>query len=301
MSDENLLQRIENLEREAVEIALIAAATSEESVTKAAAVQRRLHALIHGLSNAQEDREAALRLNLAKPRLLAEVGHDLTQPLTVIIATLERLAMTADELGRSLIGRANAAAGRMERAFVALMEKARLEVSAIEPKRQPFALDLLFDELHDQHQDDARKKSLELRVVPSRQTVLSDPTLLASILHNLVTNAIRYTKQGHVDIRARRRDGVCIIEVEDTGIGIGEAQLPLIFDEFRQLGAAQGQGMGLGLSIVRRTAELLGHKVSVNSTVDVGSLFSIEVPIALDAHFQEPRSGNGAGDARPIA
>jgi hypothetical protein len=84
-----------------------------------------------------------------------------------------------------LIGRANLAASRMERAFAALMEKARIEVGVVEPKRQCFALDLLFDELLDQHQDEARRKSLELRVVPSGETVLFDPPLLASILHNL--------------------------------------------------------------------------------------------------------------------
>jgi signal transduction histidine kinase len=297
MSDESLLQRIDNLEREAVEIAVTAAATSRESVARAAAVQRRLHALIDALSNAQEDREAALRLNSAKTRLMAEVGHDLTQPLAVIIATLERLATTADELGRSWIDRANAAAGRLERAFAALMEKARLEVGVVEPKRQRFALDLLFDELRDQHEDQARKKSLELRVVPSGEMVLSDPTLLASILHNLVSNGIRYTERGHVEISTQRREGNCLIEVEDTGIGIAETQMPLIFDEFRQLASVRGRGMGLGLSIVKRTAELLGHRLSVQSTLGAGSRFSIEVPSAPEAHVGQSQSSNGAADA----
>jgi signal transduction histidine kinase len=291
--DKNLLQRIDNLEREAMDIAVIAAATGRENVAKAAAVQRRLHALIDALSNAQEDREAALRLNSAKTRLMAEVGHDLTQPLTVIIGTLERLAMTADELGRSMINRANAAAGRMERAFTALMEKARMEVGTVAPKSQRFALDLLFEELRDQHGEDARRKSLELHVLPSGEMVVSDPTLLASILHNLVSNAIRYTDRGKVEIRARQSDGKLLVEIEDTGIGIAETQLPLIFDEFRQLDGDRRRGMGLGLSIVKRTAELLGHRLSVHSKVGAGSRFTVEVPCAPDAQIDRSKSGNG--------
>jgi len=171
----------------------------------------------------------------------------------------------------------------MERAFVALMEKARLGSSVITPKLRSFPLALLFTELQSQHEDAARKKALEFRVNRTDQQVVSDPTLLASILHNLVGNAIRYTENGHIAINAHPRGALCSVEVADTGIGIDETGLSMIFDDFKQLASVPGPGAGLGLSIVKRTANLLGHRLAVSSTPGKGSQFSVEVPTIMDA------------------
>jgi signal transduction histidine kinase len=286
LSYADLLRRIDELESDAMGIAEIAAAAGREHDADAAIVQQRLATLIDALSHAHEDVASALRLNTTTTQLLAEVGHDMTQPLTVIVATLEMLAATANNSQRSMIVRANAAAGRMERAFVALMEKARLESSVVTPKLHRFPLSLLFAELQSQHEDAARKKTLELRVDPTNQNIVSDPTLLASILHNLVGNAIRYTEKGHVAINAQARGAWCSVEVADTGIGIDETELSMIFDEFTQLASVSGAGAGLGLSIVKRTASLLGHRLAVSSTRGKGSCFSVEVPTAMDAAAQ---------------
>lgn len=286
MSYADLLRRIDELESDAMGIAEIAAAAGREHDEDAAIVQQRLAALIDALSHAHENLASALRLNTTTTRLLAEVGHDMTQPLTVIVATLEMLAARADKSQHVMIARANAAAGRMERAFVALMEKARLESSVVTPKLRRFPLALLFAELQSQHEDAARKKALELRVNKTDQEIVSDPTLLASILHNLVGNAIRYTENGHIAINARPRGAWCSVEVADTGIGIDATELSMIFDDFKQLASVPGPGAGLGLSIVKRTANLLGHRLAVSSTPGNGSRFSVEVPTAMDAAVQ---------------
>jgi signal transduction histidine kinase len=269
-----------------VAIAQIAAAAGREHDEDAAVVQQRLAALIDALSHAHENLASALRLNTTTTRLLAEVGHDMTQPLTVIVATLEMLATRADKSQRLMIDRANAAAGRMERAFVALMEKARLESGVVTPKLRSFPLALLFTELQSQHEDAARKKALELRVKRTDQEIVSDPTLLASILHNLVGNAIRYTETGHIAVGAQRRGAWCSVEVADTGIGIDETELSMIFDDFKQLASVPGPGAGLGLSIVKRTANLLGHRLAVSSTLGKGSRFSVEIPTVLEAEVR---------------
>ncbi len=286
MSYADLLRRIDELESDAIGIAEIAAAAGREHDEDAAIVQQRLATLIDALSHAHENLASALRLNTTTTRLLAEVGHDMTQPLTVIVATLEMLAARADKSQHVMIARANAAAGRMERAFVALMEKARLESSVVTPKLRRFPLALLFAELQSQHEDAARKKALELRVNETDQEIVSDPTLLASILHNLVGNAIRYTENGHIAINAQPRGAWCSVEVADTGIGIDATELSMIFDDFKQLASVPGAGAGLGLSIVKRTANLLGHRLAVSSTPGNGSRFSVEVPTAMDAAVQ---------------
>jgi signal transduction histidine kinase len=286
LSYADLLRRIDELESDAIGIAQIAAAAGREHDEDAAIVQQRLAALIDALSHAHENLASALRLNTTTTRLLAEVGHDMTQPLTVIVATLEMLATRADKSQHVMIARANAAAGRMERAFVALMEKARLESSIVTPKLRAFPLALLFAELQSQHEDAARKKALELRVNRTDQEIVSDPTLLASILHNLVGNAIRYTENGHIAINAQPRGAWCSIEVADSGIGIDETELSMIFDDFKQLASVPGAGAGLGLSIVKRTANLLGHRLAVSSTPGKGSRFSVEVPTVMDAEMR---------------
>ena len=110
--------------------------------------------------------------------------------------------------------------------------------------------------------------------------------LLGSILHNLVGNAIRYTNDGQVAINAIPRGSWCSIEVADTGIGIDEAELSIIFDDFTQLKSVPSPGVGLGLAIVKRTANLLGHRLAVTSTRGKGSRFSIEVPTVMDAEMR---------------
>ena len=280
----DLLRRIDELENDAIRVARIAASAGREHDERAVLVQRRLVALIDALSHAHENLARTLRLNsTTTTRLLAEVGHDMTQPLTVVVATLEMLATRSEESQRPMIARAIAATGRMERAFVALIEKARLDSSIVTPAPKPFHLAPLFAELHSQHQDAARKKALELHVNETDQRIITDPTLLGSILHNLVGNAIRYTDDGQVAINAIPRGAWCSIEVADTGIGIDETELSMIFGDFKQLASAPSPGIGLGLAIVKRTANLLGLRLAVSSTPGKGSRFSVDVPTVMNA------------------
>jgi two-component system CheB/CheR fusion protein len=102
--------------------------------------------------------------------------------------------------------------------------------------------------------------------------------MLGTMLQHLVGNAIGNTDRGRVWIECCRRDEVLMIKVHDTGIGIPEDKLDAIFEEFQQLHPSRSEGMGLGLSIVRRTADLLGHCIAVRSAQGEGSCFQIEVP-----------------------
>jgi two-component system, chemotaxis family, CheB/CheR fusion protein len=119
-------------------------------------------------------------------------------------------------------------------------------------------------------------------VAPNGLAVRSDPRLLEQIICNLLSNAVKYTTEGKLLLGCRRRRDMLRIEVWDTGPGIPEMELQAIFEEFHQLdnpARERSKGLGLGLAIVQRLADLLGHKIDVRSRVGAGSVFTIEVPL----------------------
>ena len=130
----------------------------------------------------------------------------------------------------------------------------------------------------------AETRSLRLRSICPRVRVRSDPVLLRRILRNLLVNAIKFTEKGGVLIGARRRRATTVIlQVWDSGKGIAGDELAAIFDDFYQIdnpARSRSEGLGLGLSVVSRTAHLLGHPVRVRSKPGRGSVFEIELPLA---------------------
>ena len=114
-------------------------------------------------------------------------------------------------------------------------------------------------------------------------SIYSDPHLLEQMIRNLLSNALKYTEHGKVLLGCRRRDGMLLIKVGDTGVGIPTEELQAIFDEYHQLNNAareRSRGLGLGLSIVQRLGNMLGHRVRVRSRPGKGSVFTIEVKLA---------------------
>jgi signal transduction histidine kinase len=243
---------------------------------------RHLAAITMSELELRAGKAAAENANRTKNRLMAAVGHDLRQPLTVIAGNLELLEAQVDERGRRMVARALAATVRVEAAFRWLTEAARLEYGRMEPKLQAFDLGSLFEEIREQHADAARHKGLVLRVKPCNQVVVTDPGLLGSILHNLTGNAIKYTERGRIVVACRRWGERAVVQVWDTGVGIAPDMLAEVFTDYRQLVPESG-GVGLGLSIAKRAADLLGHDLSVRSTPGRGSCFEIVIPVAQAA------------------
>jgi signal transduction histidine kinase len=147
--------------------------------------------------------------------------------------------------------------------------------------RSPIALGELLDQVAAASRPSAEAKGLRLRVIKTTLACESDPTLLERLLGNLVSNAVRYTERGGVVVGCRRRQGGIRIEVWDSGIGIAQENLSLIFEELYQLNnptRRADEGLGLGLAIVDRIARILGISVSVRSVFGRGSVFAVDLP-----------------------
>jgi|HubBroStandDraft_6_1064221.scaffolds.fasta_scaffold33175_5 PAS domain S-box-containing protein len=214
---------------------------------------------------------------LARSRLLAAASQDLRPPLNEIIHEVLQPATPDAEHSPRLV-RAQRAAGRLASALDKLTELGQLDSGQREPQRRTFLIRDLLEQIRNTWAPLAREKELGFELPESQELVHSDPEMLGTILQHLVGNAIGHTDGGRVWIECRRRDEVLVIEVHDTGIGIPEDKLDAIFEEFQQLHPSRSEGMGLGLSIVRRTAGLLRHRIAVRSAPGEGSCFQIEVP-----------------------
>jgi two-component system phosphate regulon sensor histidine kinase PhoR len=177
---------------------------------------------------------------------------------------------------------------RGERAVTKLTEQLNCLVDAFYLAERTNALEVssvrlgpLFWRLRHENEDAAIQAGIDLRAVATNAHVMSNPVLLDCILQNLLTNATRYTEAGgRILIGCRRKGSEIRIDVYDTGIGIPADQLPRIFESFTRLAPERGNGLGIGLSIVRRAIEVLGHRIEVRSVVGEGSLFSIYAPAA---------------------
>jgi signal transduction histidine kinase len=258
---------------------LVAAAVGrkrhDEAMAAATAERERLLAELH------KARDAAEAASASKSQLLAAAAHDLRQPLHSMVLSLDLLAQHIDDpADRQRLERAFSAANAIDRALDRFVAFSRFESGQVEPRHEAFAIDRLLGELAKTFRPLAEAAGLVLRVEPSQATVRSDPALLEEILQNIIGNAVKYTEAGGVTIRCVRNDRSLSIEVQDTGIGMKADQIETAFQEFLRLDSAHGTGLGLGLSIVRRLADLLGHPVTVRSQPGEGTCVAVEVPIA---------------------
>lgn len=241
------------------------------------------------IDHLQEERDRAQTADRAKTRFLAAASHDLRQPihaLGLLISTLSVLGRRGDVPSgeaRSLASSAKAIVGNLSGLLNALLDISKLDAGVVTVARESVDLGELFHNLRDEFAASARAKGLSWRVVDTSAHVDTDPMMLKRILDNLLTNAFRYTNSGGVLLGCRRRGTAVEIQVWDTGLGIPQDQKAAVFEEFVQLhnpARDKAQGLGLGLAIVRRTAELLGHPLKLISVPDRGSMFSVTLPAA---------------------
>jgi len=233
-----------------------------------------------GLQNAKIDAD---RANKAKSLFLASASHDLRQPLNAMqmyIAALQ--SKVKDKEIMRIIEDINSVSISTARLLNALLDVSELEVGAIKPRFESFSVNNMLISIFQSFLPLAKDKGLNFRVVPSSLYVRSDPALLERILGNFMSNAIRYTNKGSVLIGCRKRGDKVVIEVWDTGCGISNDQMSLIYEDFYQIENKErdrGKGLGLGLALAKRLSESLEHKIVSKSTFGSGSCFSVLVNI----------------------
>ncbi|RLJ58904.1 signal transduction histidine kinase [Litoreibacter meonggei] len=225
--------------------------------------------------------EEAERANASKSRFVAAASHDLLQPLSaakLFISSLPDKVDSPDAL--EVIAKTETALIGAEQIIEALLDISKLDAGKAVFNVQQLGLSRIFGPLRDELSPLAAKKGIELRIVDSDLTVRSDPGYLRRIIQNLVSNAIRYTDQGRVLLGVRRVGNCAKIEVWDTGRGIPESDQRTIFQEFHRLDAVSSEaGLGLGLAIVERACKGLEHELNLWSQPDIGSCFSVIVPL----------------------
>ncbi len=235
--------------------------------------------LLHDLTSQKEELDKA---NAAKTHFLAAASHDLRQPMQALVLLVESLQDRVQEpKTRSIVRSMRSSVHTMAALLNAILDISKFDAGTVKPVRSHFRVDNVLDRLRTSFANQALEKNLVLTVMPTATVVETDPILLYRILSNITTNALRYTDRGKVLVGCRRRKQGLAIEVWDTGPGIPQDELRDIFKEFHQLGNPtrdRDQGLGLGLAIVERTANLLGHPIVVRSRVGHGSMFSIRVP-----------------------
>ena len=234
-----------------------------------------------GLQNAKSDAE---RANKAKSVFLASASHDLRQPLNAMqmyIAALQSKVKDKEIL--RIIEDINSVSISTARLLNALLDVSELEVGAIKPRHEIFSVNNILISIFQSFLPLAKDKELDFRIVPSSLYVESDPALLERILGNFMSNAIRYTDKGSVLIGCRRKGSEVSIEVWDTGCGISDDQMSLIYEDFYQVENKErdrGKGLGLGLALAKRLSDSLDHKIDSKSSLGRGSCFSVRVDLA---------------------
>lgn len=234
-----------------------------------------------------------------KDQFLANVSHELRTPLTLILAPLETLLARPDSTlqteERGLLTVMHSNAIRLLNMIGGLLDYTRIESKKFNVQREPTDLAALSRSLFEEFTPLFKQKQLRgtIEVDPAGLRVLMDRYLFERILFNLLSNAVKFTESGgSVCVEVRRRNGSVRLSVIDTGIGIQSSDIPLLFEEFRQIDSASTrrfEGSGLGLALVKEFVELLNGVIRVESKVGQGSEFSVELPVEnADGKVQEP-------------
>lgn len=228
--------------------------------------------------------------NQSKSQFLAAASHDLRQPLQAIKLFCEVLrtglhsdAPDSQEKNAFFLDNIEQSIAGLGELLNALLDISKLEANIVQKEVCVFPIDDVLEHAAKTYSTLADDRGVKLSVVPSSYQVSSDPILLKQVVDNLVSNAVRYCDGGRVLVGCRRQGDMLRVDVCDNGVGIPLSEQERIFEDFYQLdnpGRHRAKGLGLGLSIVRRTAQILNHRVSLSSTPGLGSVFSVFVPLA---------------------
>lgn len=243
--------------------------------------QRIVAQLDNEASVDQSRNEALIACNARrdKERFFTSASHDLRQPLHTLTMLVGLTEKTYGESSAVLLGNIKKALSDMTLLFDALFDS---EIGKLGIKKRVVSLDETILTLIDEYKGPAKAKGIELRHRLSSCDLVTDPSLVGSVIRNILDNAVKYTQQGGVLISIRTHKKELWIQVHDTGIGISKENLERIFNTFSRIqqDSSVASGEGLGLANARKIASALGYTISLKSVVGKGSVFTLSIPIS---------------------
>lgn len=231
------------------------------------------------LERTRKASEEALAANLEKSRFLAQASHDLRQPIHSIglfTACLRESRLGADE--RRLVDNIDRSLLNVSQLFRSILDLYTLDNGRVEAKMQTLDLGEWLADIVRQHEEAARWAGVELRLRPCKHWVRTDPALLATMVQNVLSNCFKYGGQRPVLLGVRKRGAGLAIVIYDCGNGIAQEHLHKVFEEFyrvRQVRDKDVEGVGLGLSIIKRLGELIDVDVALRSRVGCGTAVTL--------------------------
>lgn len=216
-------------------------------------------------------------------------NHDIRQPLqaaTAYATALEQGFPEAQAHSRDLLRKLQNSIQTLGELIDETLRFAKIAAGEETPKLTIFPAQLVIDKLRAEYGPAARQKGVALRIRDSSLLLFTDQIIIERVLGNLLSNAIRYTEEGGVLVAFRKRQGKCLIQVFDTGIGIKQDEMNLVFDTFQQgsnrrvASLGSQKGYGLGLPIVKRLCTQIGADLALDSVEDRGTRVGFSVPVA---------------------
>lgn len=241
----------------------------------------------------EREREEALHRaqhgEQVKALFIANMSHEIRTPLNTILGFTslleEDLGEKLDREQRDYFDSIAISGTRLTNTIHSILNLSQLEAGAVAPHRAPHDIVPILRRIVSEYERNAREKGLRIDCTPESPEAecLIDQFMFIEAISNLLDNAIKYTQQGSVIVRARKCDGECIINIEDTGIGIPGNYMARLFEPFSQ--ASEGytkdyQGVGLGLALTKRYVELNRGSIAIDSIEKHGTRVALHLPLA---------------------
>jgi signal transduction histidine kinase/CheY-like chemotaxis protein len=235
------------------------------------------------------ERDQSIAANIAKSNFVASASHDLRQPMYAVnmyLDTLDPNIIPASQI--ETIAKIKGSVETLNEMFEALLNISKLDSLSFKPSNQIFSIAKFSKALHRVVRPQALQKKLRIKFDPIPYYAFGDNTLLNQMLLNLISNAIHYTDIGHIEVKFFTVDDSLHISVIDTGCGIAQEDQIRIFEEFFRVEKTRAahDGLGLGLSIVKRLSALIGAEVSIQSCIGKGTTFTVSTQYQVSASIE---------------